>query len=522
MDWPKRFTDEMKVLLSGQGMELELSSFFAALEESSWRRAWRVNRSRIAPEEAARLMAAEFPEDGLEAADYLRPVPWSRDGYYIPEGARPGRSSVYRLGLIYIQEASAMLPAEMLSAEPGEMVLDLCAAPGGKSSQILTQLQGSGLLLANDISEARARVLQKNIEQQALEPCVVISADPQQDFPREWDGLFDAVQLDAPCSGEGMFRRDPQAKHSWASYGPDSIRQVQKALLQRAAELLKPGGRLVYSTCTFNLRENESLLAEFLAEHEDFRLAEPPPELRQVPGLRPGLCPSGSKAAFEYCRRIWPQDGWGEGHFAALLRKAGSEPAGLRARAAAEQRRIMSEESGRRAKGRGRGNGSDKVPDLPAARQALQAFLQNNFRDPAGWLARMSDLYELRLYRSWLYFLPRLSPVLHGVKILKSGTFLGELKAQKQGGYTLLPAHGWLLELAPGDLKQTLNLAFGSPEAEAVFGGQTLVLADTPAAQPTGPKADYLAILLGGFPLAWGRQNGRTVKNLYPRGWVRD
>lgn len=512
MDLPERFKQEMHDLFIRQGREAEEASFFAGFDEE-WKRAWRLKPGRLGPAEAAEIMAAEFQDEGAEASDFLQAVPWTRDGFYIPKGARPGLSLLYRLGLIYIQEASAMLPAECLQARPGEMVLDLCAAPGGKSSQILSALGGEGLLIANDISESRARVLQRNIEQQALEPSLVISADPERDFPPDWDGIFDAVQLDAPCSGEGMFRRDPGAAASWERYGPESISEVQKKLLDKASALLKPGGRLVYSTCTFNLRENEEMVASFLDRHDDFEIIDAPARLLNMPGLRRGIVPEGSPHALDKALRIWPQDGFGEGHFAAVLRKKGPAPEPpIYPRAAWPDKAP-------KARGRQKGGRRPDV-DFAEAEAAFLSFLELNFKDGSAYYERMKERFCLRLHKNWLYLLPSSSPDFRGVKVLKSGIFLGELKRQKNA-YVLVPSQAWLLTLDPSELKKVLELEEGSEALKTVLGGQTLVLSEKEAEALAREDGDYTALTVLGFALAWGRQSGRTVKNLYPKGWVR-
>ncbi len=482
MTLPDVFLENMEDVFRRSGMTAEWSDFLNGFD-LPWQRAWRVQKDRISAEEAAGWLA----EAEGEAADFLRPVPWSNDGFYLPADARPGLSTAYRLGLLYIQEASAMLPAEVLAARPGERVLDLCAAPGGKSSQTATRLQGQGVLVANDISEARARILQRNLEQQGLRNSVVTHADPVRNFPTEWRAYFDAVQLDAPCSGEGMFRRDPSAIESWTTYGPRSIRPVQDELLDIAADLTRPGGRLVYSTCTFNLYENEMAISEFLARRPDYHIEDPRTYLPSVRGLRPGLVVDDIHPDLAKAVRIWPQDGLGEGHFCVLLRRSG-EDQGLRFETLRKPEAVPSE-----------------------ARLALDRFIEEHLQNftykPA----------QLRVNRDFLYLLPEETPVLDGVHVLKSGTFVGKLRKERSG-LTIEPSHSFLLELNTDQLKNLLVWERGDPRIEALFSGQTILLTD---AEQTALGKGLMAISVENWPLSWGKRNGSTVKNLYPAGWVR-
>ncbi len=270
----------------------EAGAFFRALEE--------------APSLALR------PHRGMEAAEPFieGAVPWAEGGFYLRPGARPGASVAHWAGAFYLQEASAMLPAAALKARPGERVLDLCAAPGGKASQIALTMGGEGALVANEVDAARARVLAANLERLGVTNAVVLNETPAR-LAARWPGYFDAVLVDAPCSGEGMFRRDPQSREAWTDAAPRGCRKRQGEILDAAAKLVRPGGRLLYSTCTFNGEENEGSVADFLRAHADFF-----PEEFALPGL--GASRGGML-------RIWPHRARGDGQFAALLRRAGED-----------------------------------------------------------------------------------------------------------------------------------------------------------------------------------------------------
>ncbi|MBR1822144.1 MAG: RsmB/NOP family class I SAM-dependent RNA methyltransferase, partial [Clostridia bacterium] len=245
------------------------------------------------------------------AADFIDgQVPWAIWGRYLRADAslKPGGSIAHAAGAFYMQEASAMASAAVLDAQPGEVILDLCAAPGGKSTQIAAALEGLGLLVSNDPEPARAKTLAGNLERMGTANSLVVNALPDR-LAAAWPEYFDAVLVDAPCSGEGMFRRDPDSRAEWSPASPEGCAKRQAEILDQAAKLLRPGGRLVYSTCTFNSLENEGSVRGFLARHPDFS-----PEDFALPVV------GGSEAGM---LRLWPHRVRGDGHFVAKLRKAG-------------------------------------------------------------------------------------------------------------------------------------------------------------------------------------------------------
>jgi len=244
----------------------------------------------------------------------LAPVPWCPTGFYVPPEIRPGIHPLHDAGAYYLQEASAMGPVEALAVEPGMTVADLCAAPGGKSSQIAGKLQHTGFLLSNEIVPTRARLLSRQLERLGVREAVVTCEHPQ-NLAEHFGAVFDRVLVDAPCSGEGMFRKDPNAAREWTEESNAICAQRQSMILDSAAELVKPGGRLVYSTCTFSPLENEENAKAFLLRHPDFE-----PAAVSLPGWEPGL--NGET----HCARLWPDTAQGEGHFlAAFVRNGGEE-----------------------------------------------------------------------------------------------------------------------------------------------------------------------------------------------------
>ena len=274
-------------MLSGQ-LQQELPDFLHAMDEPA-QRALRLN---------GRLSVPPLPD--LEG-----PVPWAKNGFYLSADSKLGQTPAHEAGAFYIQEPSAMAAAAALAPEPRDTVLDLCAAPGGKSTQLAEYLT-EGTLIANEIHPARARILSSNIERMGLGNTIVTCADPER-LRRVWPRTFDRVLVDAPCSGEGMFRKNPEAVREWQPGSPVGCAARQKPILDCAAEMLKPGGRLVYSTCTFNRTENEDQINAFLSRHPDFET---------VPFSLPGLPP-----APDGMLKVWPHRVRGEGHFVALLQK---------------------------------------------------------------------------------------------------------------------------------------------------------------------------------------------------------
>lgn len=235
-------------------------------------------------------------------------VPWEPMGYYYDPATRPGLHPYHEAGVYYLQEASAMAPVSLLDPQPGERICDLCAAPGGKSTQIAGRMNGEGLLLCNEINPKRAKILSRNIERMAVSNALVTNEHPQ-DLARRLPEFFDRVLIDAPCSGEGMFRKEEAAVTDWSVETVEMCARRQAEILDSGADLVRPGGRLVYSTCTFSREENEDTISAFLQRHPEFA-----PEAVAAPHFD-----AGENATY----RMWPHKLLGEGHFACVMRKVG-------------------------------------------------------------------------------------------------------------------------------------------------------------------------------------------------------
>ncbi len=354
---------------------------------------------------------------GRERRDlpFLRgPVPWEPEGYYCDPDARPGLHPCYEAGVFYLQEASAMAPCALLDPQPGELVLDLCAAPGGKSTQIAGRMAGKGLLVSNEYSPKRAKILSQNVERMGISNALVLNETPQT-LARRFPGVFHRVLVDAPCSGEGMFRKEAAAVTDWSQETVRMCAQRQREILDCAGEMVRPGGRLVYSTCTFAPEEDEETVAWFLETHREFS-----PEPVDAPWFTPG-----ENGSF----RLWPHKLLGEGHFAAVLKKTDGDPG-----------------------------------DMPqGGRERLPSCWENFARAqritlPPGKCVRFGDT---------LYWAPPELPNLERLRVLRPGLELGTVKGDR-----FLPAHALSHWLTPG--VSALRLPYDSPELHRYLHGETL------------------------------------------------
>ena len=318
-----------------------------------------------------------------------QPVPWEPLGYYYDPQSRPGLHPYHEAGVYYLQEASAMAPVALLEPQPGERICDLCAAPGGKSTQIAGRLMGQGFLLCNEYSPKRAKILSRNIERLGIANALVTNETPE-NLAKRLPGFFHRVLIDAPCSGEGMFRKEEAAVTDWSQDTVEMCARRQGDILDAGAQLVCPGGRLVYSTCTFAPEENEQAVARFLEEHPDFS-----PEAVEAPWFTPA-----GPGSF----RLWPHKLLGEGHFAAVLRRKGEQD----------------------------------VPDVAPSREPLPKQWQDFARENRITLPEGKPV----LFGQSLYWAPSQMPDLKGLRVLRPGLELGTVKKDR-----FEPAHGLALWL---------------------------------------------------------------------------
>jgi len=447
-----------------------------------------------------RAVPPRMSREGLRAllpamgeSEPLGDVPWCPDGLAIRPDAAPGRHPLHDAGLFYLQEPSAMLPVEVLAPRPRERVLDLCAAPGGKSVQIAARMAGEGFLLANDLHEDRARALVRNLERCGATNAAVTVSSPDR-LAARLPASFDRVLVDAPCSGEGMFRRDPGSAGRWAKYADGSCRSGQDAILDAADELLRPGGRLVYSTCTFSPDEDESTIAAFLDRHPGYRL---------VPIAKTG----GMSDAFDLGRglsaaaRIWPHRAPGDGHFCACLEKAGETPVDLATRRADDADGAFAPLG---------------APERDAFRRfAAPVLTESALERFAGWI---SGARHAVLSGGHAHVLPCAPPDLSRLHVLKRGFHLGTFEEDRKG-LRFAPSHSLALVLARKDLRRAVELPVEDGTALRYLKGETVS-----AVEPDGPldAGGFAVATVMGFPIGWLKPTGGgQFKNLYPPGWRR-
>jgi NOL1/NOP2/sun family putative RNA methylase len=427
----------------------------------------------------------------------LQQTPWEPAGFWYTEtgpdaaGFSPGKHPYHAAGLYYLQEPSAMQPAALLQPSPGETVLDLCAAPGGKTTQLAAQMQNQGLLVANEIHPKRAWELAANLERLGITHSIITNETPQH-LADQWGPFFDKVLVDAPCSGEGMFRKGDIARQEWSPEHVASCALRQAAILEQAARMLKPGGLLVYSTCTFNPDENEAVIARFLQKTPQFEVlsAARAPE---VAGGRPDwLAPEIRLEALKHAWRIWPHQGPGEGHFAVLLQNNTDQ--GIRAQPKPSNKR------------RGQSALQTLNMNTPAG-MAFAEFCQEHLT--GDWLALSGRLAQAGAY---LYLLPLGMPDLSGLHTLHPGWWLGTFKeGQNSRQVRFEPAHALALGLSPGDCRQELQLE--PAQQLAYLHGEVL---------PSEGDDGWVQVCAQGFGLGWGKRQQGRLKNAYPRGlrWV--
>lgn len=475
MNLPIEFEKKMKAFLGN-----EWDDFLYSYDNNRFQ-ALRFNTLKVqSPEERMRILKV------LGISPDKR-VSWANEAYYFDENVRPGKHPYHEMGLYYIQEPSAMSAAALLAPKPGMRVLDLCAAPGGKSTQLATYLGDRGLLVSNEINTQRSRILSQNIERMGIKNAIVTNEDSfvlASHFP----GFFNAIQVDAPCSGEGMFRKLPEAIEQWSMENVAICAARQKEILDNAAVMLKPGGVIVYSTCTFSKEENEDVIEYFLERHTDFTLEE--------------------------MERFWPHKVDGEGHFVAKLVRRGSvnelgadydvcedscnkvEDTGLKA-----DRKTKKSKNSKNRK-------NETKPALTKENmKILSEFLDETIsEDVAAWIKNS----RLVMFGEQLYRLPDMEVDIKGLKVQRAGLHIGEFKKQR-----FEPSHSLALALKLNDAKNVVKLTCDNPQTIGFFNGQSVILSDEQAVEC---KKGWALVCVDGYTAGWGKVNGTQVKNHYPKG----
>ena len=402
-------------------------------------------------------------EDFLKISPFsLKPIPWTTNGFYYNEEDRPAKHPYYYAGLYYLQEPSAMTPAQILPIEEGDFVLDTCAAPGGKSTELASKLNGTGLLFTNDISASRAQALLKNLEKWGAGNIFVSSEDLPK-LESSFPSFFDKILIDAPCSGEGMFRKEPSLIQSWIDRGNEYYVSIQKQIVSSALSMLKDGGMMVYSTCTFSPSEDEEIIQYMLSICPSLKIVE----TNRYELFEPGLNECSN------CIRIYPHKVQGEGHFVALLQKGENTSS----------------------------NSKKKIKVNFIKNEDAQEFfklINKKFVD---------GQFELR--KDKLYFIPAMQKELKGIRILRSGLYIGECKKNR-----FEPSQALAMYLKKEEFKQTIDLSIQDDRVIKYLKGETIQVNDI----DTKMKG-WVLVCVDGYPLGFGKISKGSIKNKYAQGW---
>lgn len=467
-DLPQSFLDSMKEIL-GEDYEAFLAGF-----DGQRQYGLRVNTLKMNLEEFERI-----------APFHLKKVPWISNGYFYEAEDVPAKHPFYSAGLYYLQEPSAMTPASRLKVQPGERVLDLCAAPGGKATELGAALQGEGLLVANDINTARARALLRNLELFGVSNSFVTN-EPPHVLAERFPEFFHKIMVDAPCSGEGMFRKNPAVVDSWQEKGPEYFSKLQREIIVQAADMLLPGGMMFYSTCTFSPLENEKTITHLLKERPDMEVIP----MEDYEGFAEGLTSYRGEVFDEsckLCRRIWPHKMSGEGHFMALLHKKNGTP--QQVQQTVSQSSIWWEKC----------KGLNK--EQKAAAEDFFSHVNIAY-----------DEKRIDVRGDNLYYLPAPKYDGRGLHFLRNGLFMGEFKKKR-----FEPSQPFALALHAQDFDQVLDFPADDERLSRYLRGETLDVSDLVAGEKK--RKGWQLVMAAGHPLGFGKLVNNNLKNKYPAGW---
>ncbi len=449
MNLPKNYEIKMKNLL-GEEFDDYLKSF-----EEKRHYGLRANTLKISPEELQKRL--DFK---------LEPVKWCKEGFYYSEDDRPAKHPYYNAGLFYIQEPSAMSTGATIEINPGDRVLDLCAAPGGKSTQVGAKLKNQGILVSNDISATRCKALLHNIEAAGLSNAIVTNETPER-LAEKFEGFFNKIIVDAPCSGEGMFRKDKDAVKSWEEHKTEFCCSLQRDILKSAAKMLCGGGVIAYSTCTFAPEEDEGMINEFLDLNDDFELLE----VDKSTGFDRGRSEwvSGGRKELEKCGRLWPYKIKGEGHFLALLRK----------------------------------KGNDEPANIPKIKPISEKLLTDYYEFNDKYM-NLKLTENLEIHGKSLMQIP-FGIDLKGLRVMRSGLYIGDIKTKR-----FEPSQSFAMSLKKEDVKNTITFTLDDPLLIRYLKGESFeVSADD----------GWNLVCLEKFPLGWGKVQKGRMKNKYLPSW---
>ena len=478
---PHDFTERMQKLLQD-----EYPDFLASYEKE------RLYGLRFNPLKAANKIIDNF----LSQMPFkLEPVPWTEEGFYYSQSAQPGKHAFHEAGAYYIQEPSAMAVVEALAPKPGEHILDLCAAPGGKSTHIAGKMMGEGLLISNEIIPGRAKILSQNIERMGISNAVVCNETPER-LSEFFPSYFDRILVDAPCSGEGMFRKDETAINEWSPENVKMCEDRQKMILENAASMVKPGGVLVYSTCTFSVEENEGMIDGFLKAQKEISIEETELEgflgsrdRKQIEAWIKNLMPG-----IEHTIRLWPHKIDGEGHFIARLKKAGERYENIvRAESAETHFKI----------------GTRKKMDNTKRRAGTDGIrlCQNFLTEELGMSKTVKEIFMERgafiSFGEQIFLMPKQMISIKGLKVVRPGLHLGTIKKDR-----FEPSHALALHLSKDEVGQYYEM--NEKETESYLHGDVF---------PCAPDIKgWVLLTTGGYSIGFGKAGNGQMKNHYPKG----
>lgn len=409
----------------------------------------------------------------------LQRIPWTEEGYYYHSDEQPAKHPYYYAGLYYIQEPSAMMPVACMPIQKGDLVLDLCAAPGGKSTQIAAKLQGEGLLVSNDISASRSKAVVKNVEICGVKNAVVVSEDPAK-LVEYFPYYFDHILVDAPCSGEGMFRKKPKMAKEWTVETNGYYAEIQKGLLEQADAMLKASGTLTYSTCTFAKEENEDVIQWFLERNNNYEIVKIHFDTAIGENIRNHYT---DHEDLKNTLRLMPFKIKGEGHFVAVLRKKENSTGSTHNKYKVETKK-------------NRTAFSDLIneKEIESFFEFVKCFTHLNF-----------DKKRLCRIKDKLYYLPENMPYVKGLRVLRNGWLLGELK---RGRFE--PSQAFASGVHKNEVKNVVNLASNNGDTIKYLKGESIRIE---------ANKGYNLVCVDGFALGWAKKNGPMLKNKYAVGW---
>lgn len=457
IDLPAAFEVKMKEMLG-----TDYNDYLASFEQDA-HQGLRVNTAKLSVDAFKKLSPYK-----------LKPVDWCQNGFYYEKNEKPAKHPYYFAGLYYIQEPSAMTTASLLPIEEGDTVLDLCAAPGGKSTELAAKLNGTGLLVSNDISNSRAKALLKNIEVFGVGNALVTS-EPPNELAKRFPAFFDKILIDAPCSGEGMFRKQNNMTKAWESNGVELFAGLQRSILKEAVTMLKPGGMIIYSTCTFSKEENEQSIEYLLSLDDSFELVELP----LFEGFDYGHHEwgiTGNKELMK-CRRLWPHRIEGEGHFVAMVQKKGT----------------LSNSIG--------------IDPYTFSKEKLSKEAEDFIKA----LGYPFDLSRIDVQKERVFYIPKQMPDVKGLRILRCGLYMGEMRKKR-----FEPSQALAMFLKKEYFPNVLNLPVQDERVIKYLKGETIELTRE---EEQVCKDGICLICVDGFSLGFGKLNCGTMKNKYLPGW---